>query len=1295
MATMQDLWERGPRLLVPIAVEALVVNANDQWFGTWSVMPNHYQGFNKLEPFQPHPFERDDSHVRRGITIRWALPDALTHGRPGEKGSGIEFPFIPDRWLVLRTHFKDAEHSYRAWVVDSDYLDEHHGANPYLKDAALTRIGRSRLLWPTAEWQEEEEPATPHLTALGPGEPGFAAYIAHNDDVLSFYDSLSDLVENASENDSSPADLPEEEATFSYLVAGWYAYRGEGDGPHLDQDPLALRRWRENGVSKQALWLKLLKQHKWSLGGRTADVDRAKNAAKAATGIEDDNQIDLLLPAQIICHGLVYEVNWTGKSGSTQSGVPSMEPQLDAPKTDVPHIAIGNSLNDALAAMLEYLMDQGGDDIEAADVVKQIMAIESGQMETFDGLQGEVTLDQALHKEWFAPEDGGTRWEIVPARSDPSTLGSRTGTLLTADQKAALEALNHNQQALDTAVEKLRATQDELYTLWWKHERLKHLSEPDRFAIDSEALKTVLDQAIQSALDAKADVKEKQDKLDGTADQDGSIQQVTSLLDPDKHQLMSRALPRYWRPNDPTVLIFGGQQSTAHGRDGRYMPDGSLFCRFSGQTVSALGNATREAIVSQENEVFAALKELKKHLQETKALPYRDIIDLIVECVFLDPSYAVNLAPLVAESATVVASDQRGIWALPDEPTTIIAGEQELAEGYGFVGLIPSRHGISAWSPPWSPLFMSWQVTFYPTGQNPEQIIGSDSWFFNPYNGLEYDWVGAGLPDHGDILTIQGRSMLARTDLTRLRDNLEAIALAQGEGGIDRSTLNDMQDQMATADLLSQTLTGFHDQLLMRQQGQGHYPPDDFVRANGEDVDLQSLIGDIKRLAPMAFGAGSGRTPFYPLRAGHLRLNRIWIIDCFGQVFDPIRARGETMSSFVPLRGYGLSTVGGRKRGDTQVLQLAPRVVQPSRLDFRFVSAEFNPQAAGDPSQETDPEAGNPLCGWLLPNHLDRSLAVYDASGDLLGAVLESAAVGVSWRSAAGDVTPAISATDIPNPYLAEMISALLPEDANDVADRDEKVAAFKGLRQVIDRTLWSSDPLGDRPQKGIAHLIGRPIAVARARLGLQLKGDPATIQLWSETIAEGEMKLKRNTADFENVSFPIQLGDLMLRGDGTLGYFKDSDAFSKFYPVYPDVDTLNTPYLAFSETFDQLQVKFGDEPLYLTLLLDPRGKVFARTGILPTKALTLPAAYVDDPLARMAVTFRIGPVLTEPTKVRLPLPAEVHGSWRWLEKSGVDLGAWEELEIDPAGTAPNLDTLANTIRDGWLKLNGNGEVEA
>jgi hypothetical protein len=118
-----------------------------------------------------------------------------------------------------------------------------------------------------------------------------------------------------------------------------------------------------------------------------------------------------------------------------------------------------------------------------------------------------------------------------------------------------------------------------------------------------------------------------------------------------------------------------------------------------------------------------------------------------------------------------------------------------------------------------------------------------------------------------------------------------------------------------------------------------------------------------------------------------------------------------------------------------------------------------------------------------------------------------------------------------------------------------------------------------------------------------------------------------------------------------------------------------------------------------LTMIMDPRGSVHAQCGILPAKEITLPPQWVDAALAKIAVTFRSGPVLagtqqivpkgqSQPvTGLSLSSPAERRGTWSWVERDGA--GAWPEMPLAPIDGTARFPDVPPTLREGLLKLTG------
>jgi hypothetical protein len=293
----------------------------------------------------------------------------------------------------------------------------------------------------------------------------------------------------------------------------------------------------------------------------------------------------------------------------------------------------------------------------------------------------------------------------------------------------------------------------------------------------------------------------------------------------------------------------------------------------------------------------------------------------------------------------------------------------------------------------------------------------------------------------------------------------------------------------------------------------------------------------------------------------------------------------------------------------------------------------------------------------------------------------------VKWLAAPDVVNPITDPSQISNPHLRAALSAL--NNVNDGRTDAERAAAFLALYQSIDETLWMVDPPGGQGDHDLAVLIGRPLAMVRAQLQFELFGRPAVNQSWRDTLVNAD-------AGLTTFTFPIRLGSTELLDDGLIGYFGTpstdphiGDTYTTFNAVHPSANA-TSPYVKAVAPGNYLELPF-DYPAYttknLTLLLDPHAKVHATTGILPTAKLKLPAQFYAAALARIAVTFRTGPVLTQPDTVRLPFPAEQHGTWAWIRRTGIGDTDWEIDPIIAANAQARLEDTPPHLIEGWLQF--------
>ncbi|HEY0407741.1 MAG TPA: hypothetical protein VGC89_18545, partial [Pyrinomonadaceae bacterium] len=679
--------------------------------------------------------------------------------------------------------------------------------------------------------------------------------------------------------------------------------------------------------------------------------------------------------------------------------------------------------------------------------------------------------------------------------------------------------------------------------------------------------------------------------------------------------------------------------------------------------------------------------------------------------------------------APSIVAQQNSVWNFTLHDAL---NQQTAADHAGFTGVIPSKNCIEYWSPPWSPLYLDWSVRWLPSWPDTGHLL--DNWKFGPTSDdpqqLDYNWTSATPPDPSvNGLTFQGRTLLtskaADSFAARLEQFMEHVnpsvsdpASTLADDGAPASddpasspqdigeALGEVTQLIGNWDLLSQSLSGLHQQLIMRNPEQ-HIPATKETLTGllnsgqlqpGETVaDLLNLLGNADTAMPLPQVPLLHRKPppytpappppYNPLRAGHFVITNLWIIDDFGQVYSVFSAT-QSQPYFRPIISQSLQTLSAGQTPSVVpgVVQLPPRLSQPARLSFTLLSAsEQKVETTSDPLT-------NPVCGWVLPNHLDNGLTIYAADGTALGEMLLAGGEQnrrVLWEPAPGSPAPVGAPPDIANERLRKFVTGLL--------GRTDSVAAFMDFMGVIDATLWTIDPLGGRANQSLSVLIGRPLALVRAKLKLELQGHPVYDESWANMGQQVKCwpyppdTNKTAPPDFTTTVFDVRLGSLDLRDDGLLGYFLNGN-YQQFISVHPPPSSNSS-----SEAYilqQDFQLKFnsddaaerGESVADVTLLVDPRGSVHASTGILPVKSVVVPGEYVEQPLARMEVTFRIGPVLTDEDKIRMPLPAISRSDWTWIRQTGVTV--WQsESDIGQTSPTARLSDTPMSVREGWLKL--------
>jgi hypothetical protein len=1255
-------------LLVPVHLDAWVVDESNQELVSW-YLPD-YENLEQFVSPMPNAFDVSSGKPTVGVHLHWALPDALTSGTSLD-GKQMTFPLVPNRWLVARlSPGPGGRRVAKLWVVESDRLRPagSPGGSPFLDPFAPTAMTaqpgaetkfavQSRTLgasYTVEAWEARTDPDGPlHLTAVGPGDVSFAAYVPQVQDVFAFVD-----------NDAPTAGTGLR--AYTYMVVGWYSNPEQAD-------PL-----RGVGAWDPAHWPE---QGDWSALSPTARFGDVMSALQwSVTG-----EVGNAPPSTSLYHGTVVGVQWPcptlGNAGIDTNAV---------------RVAVGNTGIEALAALIQaYARAHAGSDpapddawLVAGDTLAGLVeAAAYDALSDFGKPGGAALVEQRVRDAWFGSAEGGTDWRVVAAT--PEDAGDPSpGPVPGPDVLAQLAALNADQQRLDEAELTLATRRQALYGMWlrvgransfeWGQtpatvpawEGLKSFLEDDLYP---QVANAVWDLACEVAT-MRASLPDPSDPAAATAwaderwrltSADGKPASLSDL----GLQLKGSSRARFRHPTDPVVLVSGAARARKHGEDGRFTEDGTLRCRLPGETVNGLTVGATTVTLEQlglDPAPFDAYEQIP------------NVRALAAEAYLADPANAQPIAQAGGLDPKVVAAAIEGLLdgsaAAAAEPNSE-AGSTDAAAAW--VGSAPAPFALRAWDQAWAPLFLEWEVSFYPTGagKGPARSFALGDWAFD---GSDFAWGGTGF-DGTYSIPYRGRARLTpqapMTFQARIADYLKRAPEA------DTDELEALLAAVDDWDVLSQSLSGFNDQLITLLSQETFPPPpaeSDVLPCprpaqSAPTPDPAVLIGDGYRHAPMLEGTGLNVNYFHPVRGGFAKLVRLQIVDAFGQTL--VLSRPNTPQGFQPVVAGALQPADPKRALPVGAFQLAPRVVQPARLEFKLV-----------PSAD-----GGTICGWLLPNHIDRAIAVYDHSGLPLGEV-RVADPPHSWRprpGPPGEVPAPATPEAIEDPVLRAAIASIAAQPGAVIGD----------VLTTIDEALWMVDPLGGRKDQFLSVLIGRPIAVVQATLQLGLSGDAATNQLWDYTAEANPSpppayRWRQDTGGIAHFAFPVRLGELELREDGLLGYWLPEGDYSRLYVPHVSVDaSAGGAYVQPIVTHGpdgapayrgDIELSFGGAPVMATLLIDPRGAVHAYTGILPVTSTALPGHLVDDLVKGLAVTFDAGPVIAEPAAMRMPLPSRRQSAWQWIQSTP---GGWTEEPVLDADDIARLSGAPTELREGWLRF--------
>ena len=865
-----------------------------------------------------------------------------------------------------------------------------------------------------------ESGATPEvvnpLTALGHGDLAWAGYFDNGNGRLGFQDNTLDQDRVA--------------GPLAYLVCGWFS------DPVLD--PLGNQAIKSraafNAKMQQLGWVlddnDFAESSSRSLGyieiARQTGLQTKLSPAFAATAANASNNVLApglpWWPQGCLLHGAVVGIDWPGTADTVEAGGP--------PAATSVSVAIGNTMAETMAAIVSAANGK-------PDEAQIVEALQLGVIKELDQPDGRAQLDVQVHTESFISISGGDSVPepisiapsgppkappLNPAVPGPGIFAKHTGLLggkfgevlggqLTEKAAHSIGSLGTTQGASHTAL------------------------------AESLLVKGGLQEVI------------------------ASIQAGVTLPKSDPGGVFTayRSQPRFYSPKDPLILIQGGKRAFTHDSTVK-TENGMIVCRTVPVTELSWQMPDTNVRFSVRGEDI-----LEGSVDNGSVPPECDI--LLRETAVLDRGSSNAIAVYAASAAAGASFDlhaaqqniqvEQTAWYSLRKPGI---DHGPLLANSGITGVLPASFAVAPASRPWTPLQLQWSGEFLPSPN------GEKDWMLD-----EIDYVlnrAAPIPAPGTGVAVQGRATLtggaSQVLASALANAIKQAASISGTGPIPQGKIEAHYSEMA------QLLTSKYASYIVGGSNSGNAQSNtdtsmtDIATALSQmDVlscGLDDLLTQLRGGLP---GDGhslpkDGKTPdpFVAMRAGFLRIRRLRLIDGFGQYLDLCGssatqdAQGLLIS--LPLEVSGQPSLAG----------LPPRFSAPTRAWFRYISATQD-------GVEADYQT-SPLCGFLMPNHLEGSLEFFNADGSGAGSLIPSPtslpssstgtttdSVSVIWQAAPGLATGAGQdpASTLSNPHATALARSLVDWGLADTAQAREPV--LSALLRTIDSTLWSVDPFG------------------------------------------------------------------------------------------------------------------------------------------------------------------------------------------------------------------------------------------
>jgi hypothetical protein len=1168
---------------------------------------------NLSESIVSQPFQNKNLYLKLGIHLHWALPDALT-----KESQDSGFPCVPNRWLITRKNGNKTDH----WIVESDYLysidsgfQENSITYPYQTDEKsppFRYLGRKYTL---EEWLNQSKTNPEYLeklTAIGYGEPTFAAFYPNCCSVFGFHDpEFTDSISNG----------------LQYNVIGWYSNQKQD---YLSELLTQLNKQISN-LTPEAFIEVIEKELKWKFQPNNEDWKKEEkseekqkkyiNAVKQELNWVDNTfNTDSKTP-QIICYSRLM-FNSSNSQGKIQE------------KTDI-KLAVANTGTEALSAYLAQTLDQS----EKYIIEEQLEALQFAESLENQQLDTGAKFQEIRHEASFNAVSGGFLWKIniETKQSNFDNQSFQTKLNLPSEIASLLAQLNQKQQEYDCELAKINSRRRQLFSDWYKYMVSTYPPEDswDNYP-DIDAVKYYIEKEGLSPLQSKLN---EIGELDLFQDNTGKFSRASSSnsslaselaglindligsintynqtlqnnynkLDEDKKKetqippiyfIERVSSPRYWQPKEPVVLIVGDDVKASQ----RHGEDGLLECHL--------------LEINKTIQYCKIIEDFKPILDKINVLQSQNSQNRIGFSIWQKQPWNPFLLQWLVEIFPV-AHDGHKTSSNPNYNNDF------LSQNYV---LNTDDIDLSA---------KSNQSLVLDTKENRIKT-DSDS---NIYSGFS-------------ILTNYANSLLKK----RIEEYLEKYDNKDNQQNPILQIAKKAQEKLNTLNCLSQCLGGFNEALLMHKQTLqlGINDPIGFDYYKEFTQKVAEAVKDEIKSAPQPLD------DFSPIRSGEMRIIELQLIDTFGQV--------RKLEWKINSEEYVIKPESMKAKDNNKIV-LPPRFVQPCRINFRWLSV--NNQDNNNQETNAHPNS-NPICGWILPNNLNNSLMIYDSKGQALGSIN----INGEWDDAPGSnpiPTTVIEGKEFPNIsniHLHKLVKNILTLGSDFV--KKFNLCLNNALNNIDPENFAQHQSLALLMGRAIAvvrasinlELLGLPAINQDWNIFRQeMKNNTPLEERDTDNFVN--VKFPIRIGEYQQLNDGV-IGywkeDQNGKYEGNIFYDQQSDSNESKYIKTQYWDESNNPKEVEEGAINIMQ-SINSDPQILTMLVDPRCVFHATSGILPSKSITIPSKHYTEALENIKITFLTAPILTDINQLHLPLLNESDYNWSWLEKRK---DHWSEISTIP-----------------------------